>query len=75
MEKHRNVPNKILRYFFIAVIVTITFIICISPLFHETMVKYVTDKPSMIFLIQIAIIFTVTYIATQVLIRQCFYLS
>jgi hypothetical protein len=74
MKKYQNVPNKILRYFFVAVIVTITFIILISPLFYATCNKYITDRPSMIFLIQIALIFTITYIATQILIRQCFYL-
>jgi hypothetical protein len=70
-KKISNVPNKLIRYFFIAFIGTLTFILLQSDTFKEFLYKYFTTNPNTILIIQCLILFTILYISNQLVIRQC----
>lgn len=67
--KHRNLPNKLLRYFFIPFIGTTTFIL----IQNDSWTKAYLDSNGIMLLIHCLILFLILYICNIIFIKQCFH--
>ena len=70
-DKHRNFPNKILRYFGVAIIAVITYLILESNTVNQLFIKYINNPLTIVF-VKAIILFTVVYMTNQIILRQCY---
>lgn len=71
IKKNKSTANKLLRYFAVASIAALIYLILELPSVNKWLEVYISNK-STIIIIKAMVIFTTVYIVNQIVLRNCF---